>query len=166
MSEEAIKDFNKPTWKPRFQSEYSMGELDFQRFNRTLCTIDSLSALMNSTYLPSLQLMQQLFSELINLYDDFRPLISYANITKSIDEVQERGITLKRIWEQNVASGMPVNRKNVFEFVDLCRGLKTKLYYLKQTIGLGIVVRRNMDTAEKIRKGVHGDRDFDQLPEA
>jgi len=37
---------------------------------------------------------------------------------------------------------------------------------LKQVIGLGIMVKKNMSTAEKIRKGIRGDKNFAVLPEA
>jgi len=161
-----LEDFNKPGWKPKFQSQYSMGEYDFARYDKTLSRIDELGAIVNSCYLPSLELMQQFFSELINLYDDFRPLISTENISKSFDAVVEQGVKLKRIWENSQKSNMPVNSYRIFEFVDLCRILKRKLYSIKQVIGLGIMVKRNMTTQEKIKRGIHGDTDFSSLPEA
>jgi hypothetical protein len=161
-----LQDFNKPGWRPKFQSEYSMGELDFQRFNNTLVKIDELSAMVHSCHIPQLELMQQFFSHLVNLYDDFRPLISTENISLEFDEVILRGVELKRIWESSNKSGLPMNQFKIFEFVDLCKVLKTKLYSIKQVIGLGIMVRRNMTTSEKIRNGVHGDRSFRGLPEA
>lgn len=160
------KEINKPTWRPRFLSEYSMGELDFRRFDKTLNEIDYLSALVNSCHIPELDLMQQFFAQLINLYDDFRPLISFATVTREFDGIISKGIKIKRLWEQSKKSGIPMNQKQIFEFVDLCRALKTKLYSTKQVMGLGIAVKKYMSTAEKIKKGIRGNIRADDLPEA
>lgn len=156
----------KASWRPKFQSEYSMGELDFMRYNETLKNIDLLSARVHSTFTPELELMQNFFSELINLYDDFRPLISNGIIMKEFDDLIANGVIKKRKWERSMKANMPINKVIIFEFVDLCRMLKTKLYSIKQVLGLGIQVKRMMTTAEKIKRGIRGDNNFDRLPEA
>jgi len=155
------------SWRPRFLSEYSMGELDFQRFNQTLTHIDFLSSEVNSTHLPSLELMQKFFAELINLYDDFRPLISIGTITADFDNIITKGIKIKRRWEDAQKSGTPMNQFLIFNFIDLCRTIKTKLYSIKQVIGLGIVVKKNLSTQEKIKMGMGRmeDKKYTNLPE-
>jgi len=162
----SIEDLNKAQWKPKFQSEFSMGTYDFERYNHTLMNIEILSVRVNSCHIPSLELMQFFFAELINLYDNFRPLISFANVTTELDVVVDKGIKLKRTWERTAKMGATMNNKIILDFVDLCRALKTKLYNIKQVMGLGIVVKRNMTISEKIRRGIHGDSDFGNLPEA
>jgi len=156
----------KNSWKPKFTSEFSMGQFDFARLDKTLTQVDFLSGLVTSTDLPSLEMMQQFFAQLKNLYDNFRPIISNATVTKELDEVVKEGKLRKRQWENSVKTGSPINPVRITEFVDILDAFKTRLYDLKQMIGLGIQVRRNMTTAEKIKQGVHGNRDFSNLPEA
>jgi len=159
-------DVVKNSWKPKFTSEFSMGQFDFARLDKTLTQTDLLSGLVTSTDLPTLEMMQQYFAQLKNLYDNFRPIVSTAVVTKELDAVVTEGKKRKRIWEQSVKAGMPMNKIQILEFVDLMDAFKTRLYDLKQVIGLGIQVRRNMTIAEKIKQGVHGNRDFANLPEA
>ena len=160
-----MEEIAKPGWRPKFQSEYSMGELDFQRFNKTLENIDTLSSMVNSCYVPELELMQKFFSELINLYDDFRPLISVKSLSQEFDEIIDQGVTLKRLWENSKKNNLPMNKTKIFEFIDLTRKLKTKLYSIKQVIGLGIKVKRNMTPQERIEAGMRNKDYYGELPE-
>lgn len=159
-------EINKPGWKPKFLSEYSMGEYDFKRINDTLVSVDFSCAEVNSTDTPSLVMMQNYFARLKNLYDNFRPLMAYANVIEELDQIIEMAKGYKRNWERQSKVGMPMNQARIQKFVDLLNALKTRLYFYKQVIGLGIKVHRNLTTAEKIKKGVHGDKNFEDLPEA
>lgn len=160
------EDITKNSWKPKFTSEFSMGQFDFARLDKTLTQTDLLSGMVTSTDLPSLELMQQYFAQLKNLYDNFRPIISNANITEELDEVVKEGKSRKRKWENAKKNGMPMNQIQILEFVDLLDAFKTRLYDLKQVIGLGIQVRKYMSTSDKIKQGIHGNKDFGRLPEA
>lgn len=160
------KTENTGSWRPKFQSEFSMGEYDFARYNKTLINIDMLSGLVNSTAIPSLELMQKFLSELINLFDNFRPLISIPTKVEEFENLVKECADLKRRWEGSKRNGSPFSTRLIFQFVDKCKTLKTKLYSIKQVIGLGIVVRRNMTTAERIKKGIRGNQSFDNLPVA
>lgn len=160
------EDIIKNSWKPKFTSEFSMGQFDFARLDKTLTQVDYLSGLVTSTALPSLEMMQQFFAQLKNLYDNFRPIISNGSVTKELDLVVKEGKARKRQWENSQRTNTPLNPVKITDFVDLLDAFKTRLYDLKQVIGLGIQVRRNMTTAEKIKQGVHGNRDFSNLPEA
>ena len=160
------EDVLKNSWKPRFTSEFSMGQFDFARLDKTLTQVDYLSAIITSTHIPSLDMIQQFLAQLKNLYDNFRPIMSNATITRELDEVIKEAKFKKRMWENAVRSGTPMNEKQILAFVDLLDAFKTRLYDLRQTIGLGIQVRRNMSIAEKIKHGVHGHNDFSNLPEA
>ena len=156
----------KSSWKPKFTSEYSMGQYDFARLDKTLTQVDNLSAIITSTALPTLEMMQHFFAQLKNLYDNFRPIISNAKVVEELAGYIKEGKKRKRIWEGSMRSGMQVNPVIILEFVDLLDNLKTRLYEIRQIIGLGIVVKRNMTTADKIKQGVHGNKDFSNLPEA
>lgn len=164
--EEAKTKESTGSWRPKFQSEYSMGSHDFERYNQTLIKIDELSAIVNSTASPPLELMADFLSQLQNLYDNFRALISVGTLQKEYEKLFKEGIDLKRQWEQSKRSGTPFSKKKLFIFIDLCRNIKTKLYSTKQVIGLGIVVRKNMTTTQRIKKGIRGDSSFGNLPEA
>jgi len=161
-----FEETNKPDFKPRFQSEFSMGEYDFKRIDNTLTKVDFFSSLVNSTYLPSLELMQNYFANLVNLYDNFRPIMSIPAVTNELDTMIKESTKLKRIWERAIKSGTPMNEFTIIKFVDALNETKRKLYYIKQVIGLGIMVRKNLNTAQKIKMGVRGDNSFKNLPEA
>lgn len=72
----------------------------------------------------------------------------------------------KRLWENNISSGMPMNKVIILRLVDTLNELHGQLMDIKQKIGLGIRVKRTMSTAEKIKTGIHGNSDFENLPEA
>lgn len=160
------EDVVKNSWKPKFTSEFSMGQFDFARLDKTLTQVDYLSALITSTDIPTLEMMQQFLAQLKNLYDNFRPIMGNAIIKGELDAVVKDAKLRKRKWEDSVRSGIPMNRRQILDFVDLLDAFKTRLYDIRQVIGLGIQVRRNMTIAEKIKRGVHGHSDFSNLPEA
>ena len=157
---------NKATFKPRFVSEFSMGSLDFERYNEWLKYIEHWSSIINSSAIPSLEMCQAYYAGLLNIYDSWRPLIAIPDITIELDNAFDRCKLMKRVWEQSLESGMQLNKNTVLNFVDLLNIIKRKLLGIKQVIGLGIVVRKNTTVMEKIRLGVRGNKDFSNLPEA
>jgi len=161
-----MQELNKAGFRPKFTSEFSMGELDFLRYNEWLKWTEHWSASINSTADPTLEMIQHLFACLVNLYDCWRPIVAVPSVAEEIDLAFVLAKTKKRIWERAIESGMPFNKRQVNDLVDLLSSIKTRLYDLKQIIGLGIVVKRNLSTREKIKMGIHGDRNFDRLPEA
>lgn len=161
-----FEEANKPDFKPRFLSEYSMGEYDFKRINDTLVKVDFFSSLVNSTHLPSLELMQNYFANLVNLYDNFRPIMSIPSVVNEIDSMIKESTKMKRLWERSIKNGTALNEYTILKFVDALNETKRKLYYIKQVIGLGIIIRKNLSTKEKIKMGVRGDTSLKNLPEA
>lgn len=159
-------ELNKPTWRPKFTSEFSMGELDFLRYNDWLKHLEHFSAIINSSALPSLDIVQGFFSALVNLYDSWRPIIAVQKITEELDNAIESAKNKKRMWENSIDSGIPFSKKNILYLVDLLNSIKRKILDIKQVIGLGIVVKRNLSVFEKIKIGIHGDKKFDNLPES
>lgn len=160
-----LDEINKPSWKPKFQSEFSMGEYDFARYNKTLMEVDELSGYMNSTDKPNLKLMQDFFAQLNNLYDDFRPLISNGKVMGELDELIKQAIRHKRIWESSQITGIEPSKVQVLKFVDVLNAIKRKLYMIKQVIGLGITVKRNLTARERINAGMGRGNKWDNLPE-
>lgn len=156
----------KATWRPKFLSEFSMGQLDFNRYDKTLTELDAISAAVNSYHVPTLELMQQFLAHLINLYDNWRPLISIGTVADELDNLIKEGISKKRVWERLQRQNVQMNEKRILEFVDLCNKIKRRLLQIKQVVGLGIVVRKNMTPSERIKKGIRGFGKIGSLPEA
>lgn len=157
---------NKFNWKPRYFSEFSMGELDFQRHHICLSKCDEVASWVNSTHLPSLELMQQYLAALTNLHDNIRPIIASDKIKEDFDTKIKEGVKMKRAWENEFNQNIPRSPRKIIDFVDLCNELKKDLYDIRQKVGLGIVVRKNMDTRERIKMGMHRNKSkIDNLPD-
>ena len=146
-------DLNKPYFKPKFTSEFSMGALDFDRYDFWLKWVDYWSSIINSSELPTLEMVQKLYAGVMNLYDNWRPLMIPAvirEIDKAFDECKKK----KRVWEKSIISGVEMNSGFILSLVDKLMAIKQKLYGIKQVIGLGIVVRRNLSGKQRIKKGM------------
>lgn len=159
-----MDELNKPSYKPKFQSEFSMGEYDFKRFDKWLERSEISSANINSCKLPNLDQVQMYFSELNILYKSWRSLLSVPSITIELDNAVKEARNIKRLWEQSIETGTEINKVTIFKLVDLLDSIHTKLLDIKQKIGLGIVVKRNMSTKEKIKYGIRP-RGITDLPE-
>lgn len=161
---------NEPKYRPKFLSEYSMGQLDFIRYNEWLKYVETWSAEINSTTEPTLEMIQHLFSGLVNLYDNWRPIIAIKTETKKLDEMVNDAKKKKRIWENNQKTNISTPLKIKREIIDILGNMKTKLMEIKQIIGLGIILKKNIGTREKIDMGMNLSGNafnrFPDLPEA
>lgn len=164
MEEE--KDFNQPGYKPKFVSEYSMGSLDFERYNQWLKFVEQWSSEINCVHIPTLDMVQHLYSGLNILYDSWRPIIAQPKIAKEIDEKFNQVRDRKRIWEKRVEEGTQPPKAFIIKIVDLLMEIKRKIMDIKQVIGLGIVVKKNMSSREKILAGMIRKPSFEGLPES
>ena len=145
-------------------SEYSMGELDFLRYNEWLKQCETWSAYIDSNAVPSLEMIQHFFAGLNVLYKSWRPIISSEKIIKELDDAISNSKHKKRLWENSIETGIPFNKKNVLELCDLLDSIHRKLLYMKQITGLGIIVKKTWSVKEKIKRGIHGDKKFINLP--
>jgi len=161
-----MEDLNKPGFKPKFKSEYSMGELDFQRFNRWLERADLSSAIINSCEIPTLEMVQRFFAELNVLYNNWRALIAIPKIIDELDVAITEAKRQKRVWESAIVSGVEMNKVVIFNLIDSLDKIHKKLLDIKQKIGLGIVVKRIMSTKQKIKHGLNPQVDRQNLPES
>lgn len=157
---------NKPIFKPKFKSEFSMGELDFKRFDKWLDKADETSGYINSCIVPELELVQAYFSQLNVLYKSWRALISSVSIKNELDESIKEAKRMKRVWEESNNVGNPINNAYILSLVDLLDSIHTKLLDIKQVIGLGIVVKKMFTTKEKIKYGIRPRTNYSDLPEA
>ena len=152
-------------WKPRFLSEYSMGELDFLRYNEHLKMIETMSGIINSTDIPTLEQCQNYFAELNVLYKLWKPIISSAEKIKKLDDNLIKAKKIKRMWENSNRVGIPLGNNIKLSMVDILDEFHTDLMEMKQIIGLGIKVQKNMTTKEKIKAGMRPGKIRYALPE-
>jgi|SRR3990172_11879734 len=164
--EDETSDLNKPGYRPKFLSEYSMGQFDFERYNKSLQYTEHWSSEINSVYIPTLDMIQHLYSGLNILYDSWRPLISVQIITKEIDDAFEFTKDKKRIWEKSVRSGTTVTDNFIHILTDKLMDIKRRLMGMKQVLGLGIIVKRNFTIKDKIKAGMGRSKKFGGMPEA
>jgi len=152
-------------YKPKFLSEYSMGQFDFERYNQWLKYIEHWSSEINSVFIPTLDMIQHLYSGLNILYDSWRPLIASKGITTDIDAAFEFAKEKKRIWEKGVHSGIIPSDKFIHILTDKLMHIKRELMRMKQVLGLGILVKRNLDIKDKIRAGMGRGEKPGDMPE-
>ena len=145
---------NDPKYAPKFLSEYSMGQLDFLRYNDHLRFVEKICGEINSTDIPILEQAQAYFSGLNTLYKLWRPLLSIPQVVIEMDGWLTEAKKIKRRWEQGQRCGMEISNSLKLKMVDLLDQFHTRLMYLKQVIGLGINVRKNFTTKQKIRMGM------------
>jgi len=152
-------------WKPKFLSEYSMGELDFLRYNEHLKKIEEYSGMINSTDVPTLELCQIFFAELNVLYKSWKPIISSADKIKKLNDNLKEAKRIKRMWENSNNVGMPLGTPIKLRMADILDDFYTDLMEIKQIIGLGIKVNKSMTTKEKIKAGMRPGKTTYFLPE-
>jgi len=143
-----------------------MGELDFKEFAMWQSKANESSAIIQSCEVPNLETVQAYFSQLNVLYKLWKPLMSSIRLRKEFNEIKLESRKKKRIWEQNINSGTPINKIFIFQLIDLLDDFHEKLLETKQIIGLGIVVKKVLSTKEKIRYGIKPKSDLSDLPEA
>jgi hypothetical protein len=157
---------NEATWRPKYMAEYSMGALDYSRFNDWLKIIENYSAQINSTDAPTLDMIQKYFAGLNVLWKSWRPIQGNAIDVEKVDNMIYDAKQFKRKWEKNTQMGVPITKGYIQEVVDLMDAIHTKIMEIKQYSGLGILVKKNFTTAQKIKMGVQGSGTFEELPEA
>lgn len=145
---------NDPKYAPKFLSEYTMGQLDFLRYNDHLKFVERICGEINSTDVPTLEQSQEYFSGLNTLYKLWRPLLSIPQVVNEMDGWLTEAKSIKRRWEKTQRYGGDMNDVLKLKMVDLLDQFHTRLMYLKQMIGLGIAVKKNFTTKQKIRMGM------------
>lgn len=138
--------------KHRFKSEFSMGELDFQRFDTLLKFIDAYSFRLRMGHY---QYMKHLYSLLCILYNYWKPVLYDSNEVIEIDTIiDELEISLpiaEKVLEDETEPTVFINKISTKVL-----SLHKKIMNLKQDVGLGIVVKSEMSNRKMIKLGVHG----------
>lgn len=163
MAEKSISD---PTWKPEFLAEYSPWMLDFQRYNDWLKYVEDFAGQIGSTDIPQLYQVQGYFSGLNVLYKLWRPLMGNKIKKQDIDDALDECRKMKRMWEQSQRNGAVYSEVLKLKLVDKLDQIHVALMDMKQIIGLGIPVRRQMSASERIKHGIGNDKKWKALPEA
>lgn len=137
-------DEAKPVMKARFKSEFSMGQLDFERFHEMLFTMDKVACRARMFESDSLV---PFYSVLYELYKNFRPIV-FETKRKSLDDMFD---TVKRdiiIWRNSQVRrlGNPNSSMSSFplEILNLLEKIQTDVLEIKQVIGLGIKVEKDL----------------------
>jgi len=155
--------------KPKLQSVFSMGELDFNRYDQHLKYVEEWCGKVNAIDIPELIMVQNYFSGVNTLYIIWRELIVVNNSKEDVDNLDKNILNIKkskRKWEGGVRNNTPISPVLKLKLVDQIDSFTRELYKQKQWIGLGIVLKRNLSTKEKIKAGVKGHiGGMDDLPE-
>lgn len=152
----------KSTWRPKFKSEFSMGDRDFDRYHEALKKADESGGILDSCAVPQLEDVQKHFANLNALYKNWSALISSDHVRKEVKGLVEDARKQKRRWEQ---SNLELTKPLKLKLVDTLDRLHLKLLDIKQVVGLGIVVKKVISTNQKIKNGLKPKIDFTNLPE-
>jgi len=86
------------------------------------------------------------------------------HIVEGMDKIVAESRALKRYWEDSKKSNIPVSVYKIRQITDKMDTIHTILMEIKQIIGLGIVVKKNLNVKEKIKVGMNRKK-YDELPE-
>lgn len=153
-----------PKWKPMMQAEYPMWGLDYERFNYWLKWMEYWAAAVNSKEAATLEELQNYFSTLNVLYKEWRAIIAIPKTAENYDRYMKEAKELKRRLEREKANGLPTNKVIIQRLTDTLDAIHTELMELKQLIGLGIPVRKNIKMKDKIKMGMGTDKKERILP--
>lgn len=132
--------------KPRLKSKFSMGELDFIRFDKMLTQADELA---HQTRVKDSESLAPYYSILKQIYINFRPII-FQTQRKKFDECFERAEQQIETWRaqrgwRRADKDLPFGN----EIGKLLERLHIELLDIKQITGLGIAVTK--EVAEKLK---------------
>jgi hypothetical protein len=135
--------------KPRLKSEFSMGQLDFERFHEMLQVLDKVAVRARMFESDS---VIPFYSILKELYKNWRPIV-FITKRQKIDEtfdIVEREIIEWRNAQARKFGG--ANSKMASFPIHILRKLEdiqTDILEIKQVIGLGIKVEKDLTQKKK-----------------
>jgi len=130
--------------KPRFKSEFSMGQLDFERYHEMLMVMDRVASRARMFESDSII---PFYSILKELYKNWRPIV-FETKRKTIDASFEKVDKDIIKWrnDQSRRFGNPNSPMASFP-IEILKGLEdiqTDILEIKQVIGLGIRVEKDL----------------------
>lgn len=150
-----------------YKSEFSMGELDFQRLHEILKMINYCSFYLgNGKY----EYMKSLYSILTVFYDDIRPTFARSDeekvkkIDKKIVEIGKKVdradmsfhnlVNKKKMYYDPLANDIVSPNKLISEATKELMELKREILDIKQSIGLGLILEKMFTQKDLLAKGL------------
>ena len=127
-----------------YKAEYSMGQLDYNRYHQLLVAADELAI---RVMMDEIQAIRQYASLLIQLYVNLKPLI-YKNNHEKWEEQRTEITDLLQHWkkEGGMQQKFPVRLK------ELLLKFHEDLLEIKQRVGLGVIMEREDSQSERLSK--------------
>jgi acid phosphatase class B len=121
---------------PKFSAEFTMGELDYQRFHELLTLADRLRVELLSSWGKDASMVRAYFSVLDTFFVNILFLIRNFGLDVERNEI----IKLMQEWEKRDA--MQGKRSFPVELAQKLLDFHQKLLFAKQVVGLGIKIQR------------------------
>jgi len=131
---------DKPVMKPRFKSEFSMGQLDFERYHRLLTAMDWYAVECRRF---NQDAVVRLYSVLKQIYYNFRSIIFE---TKRKELEKKFKIIEGEIIQRGMAGFKFTFSMKIFRLLE---EIMADLLEIKQIIGLGIEVRPEVSKKQR-----------------
>jgi hypothetical protein len=146
MTEENKTETKTPfKWKPKFKAQYSMGELDYMRYDIMLKMSDEFRI---RTICRDSSAIEPYYAVLNTLYANWRQLIIDLN---KFDELFEKMNKALKDWKaQTGIKTFPIT------LAEMLLNVHRDLLCLKQIIGLGIPVQKDEKFGTKARRALLG----------
>lgn len=156
MMEEKNAEF-----RPRLKSKFSMGELDFIRYDMLLKNLDTIA--FNARHSPECEkLLMPWYSALYELYLNFRPIlyetskqeldINFRSLRSAIDtelfRINHNKSDMGRVWAKSSATSVS------YYLIDKMDKVQMKLMEIKQICGLGISVKKEFSEKRLIKENL------------
>lgn len=127
-----------------YKAEYSMGQLDYNRYHKLLIAADELAILVMQD---DVQAIRQYASLLVQLYVNLKPLIWKHN-HKKWEEQRKSIIDLLQHWKKEGGG----QQKFPIKLKEELLKFHEDLLEIKQRVGLGVVMEREDSQSERLSK--------------
>jgi len=153
LSEDKEEPKKKSTWKPAYTAQYSMGELDYMRYDALLKLADEMTIIIKCRSTPEARseayhIVEPYYSVLYTLYLNWRALIRDL---KKFDELFDKIDKSMNDWRKQTGTKQFPNT-----LADSLVNIYKELLNIKQLIGLGINVRKEEKFTTKARRALLG----------
>lgn len=128
-------------FKPKFKAEFSMGQYDYERYDKMLAAADHIAIRCRNF---ESSFVVPLYATLKQLYINFKPIM-YETRKKSIDEKFDEieKEVIKKIRKKTGYKNFPLRTFKLLEEIH------ADILDVKQVMGLGIEVRRDISSKQK-----------------
>jgi len=135
---------NKPQ-KSHFRSEFSMGQLDFERMHQILLDLDNYAYYVGIYDRNSLGFLDDYYSLLKVLYRNMAPLMSETLRDKYNKRFEEAKLAIQESYSKSIGGKIFIKANIKLEKIH------NELLETRQFIGLGITVSRRQQASGKMK---------------